>query len=516
MRRARLMPLSSVRARLALWNVVVLALVLGMLGALLRTSLKANRETVIDRDLVRQSERSIQRWKDISAAMRRASANKRPGAAQVPSPPPPPPIATTPGGRRDGFRPPFFGRDGKQVVSGATDRLADRAALDRGYETGWAGYSTVTTTNALLLPPDSRPEKGDVAPPTRLRVYTTPVVGEGGKIETVFQSSRSLEPVYDEVGRLTNTLLALVPLALLISAAGAVFLTDRAIRPVRAVTRAAAEIGAREDLSARLPTAGGDEFARLSATFNAMLGRLEQAFARQEEAYERQRRFVGDASHELRTPLTVIKANTSLALSDDGLPAEYREVLTAVDTAADRTIRIVQDLLLLARSDAGQLPIRPEPLDVSDLLMQAQREALALQPEGAPITVEVEPAGVGDDAPLTVVADRHHLPRLLSNLLDNALRYTPADGHITLSARPADGRRVEIAVSDDGEGIPQEHLPHITERFYRVDASRERSHGGTGLGLAICRAIACAHGGALSLTSEVGHGTTVRVLLPRA
>jgi signal transduction histidine kinase len=420
-----------------------------------------------------------------------------------------------PARRRDAFGPPFFGRDGKQIFTGATDRLADRAALDRCFKTGRAEYATVTTTNALLLPPDLRPENGTRVRPTRIRVYTTPFVGDSGKIESVFQSSRSLESIYDEVSHLTNTLLALVPVALLISAAGAVFLTDRAIRPVRDVTQAAAEIGAREDLSARLPTTGGDEFARLSATFNAMLGRLEQAFARQEEAYERQRRFVGDASHELRTPLTVIKANTSLALSDDSLPAEYREVLSEVDTAADRTIRIVQDLLLLARSDAGQLPIRPEPLDVGDVLTQAKREAAALRPDGAAIVVAVE-ADKSSVAPLTVLADRHHLPRLLSNLLDNALRYTPSDGQITLSARPAAGNQAEIEVSDTGEGIAPEHLPRVTERFYRVDESRERGHGGTGLGLALCRAIAAAHGGSLSLASEVGRGTTVRVLIPRA
>jgi signal transduction histidine kinase len=377
----------------------------------------------------------------------------------------------------------------------------------------------VTTANALLLPPDSRPEKGDVAPPTRLRVYTVPVVGDGGKIERVFQSSRSLEPVYDEVGRLTNTLLALVPVALLISAAGAVFLTDRAIRPVRAVTRAAAEIGQREDLSARLPTAGGDEFASLSATFNAMLGRLEQAFERQEEAYERQRRFVGDASHELRTQLTVIKANTSLALSDDTLPAEYREVLAEVDTAADRTIRIVEDLLLLARSDAAELRIHPDSLDVADLLTQARREGLALRPEGASIEVAVEPAAGAADSPLTVLADRHHLPRLLSNLLDNALRYTPPDGRITLSARPAACRRIEIAVSDTGEGIPPEHLPQVTSRFYRVDAARARAAGaenGAGLGLAIAAELVDRMHGELRLESRAGQGTKATVLLPLA
>ncbi|HEU4753921.1 MAG TPA: HAMP domain-containing sensor histidine kinase, partial [Armatimonadota bacterium] len=202
-----------------------------------------------------------------------------------------------------------------------------------------------------------------------------------------------------------------------------------------------------------------------------------------------------------------------LALSGPADMELYREALHAADQAADTMTRIVQDLLLLARSDAGKLGLELQPTSLREVLERAA--AAVPKSEGAPICLLLP------EEPVQVMADTHHLVRLFVNLLENAERHTPADGRIEVEVAPGSGRApVAVRVRDTGEGIPPEHLPHVCERFYRIDASRARSGhplgGGTGLGLAICRSIAEAHGGTLQVESEVGRGTTVTVTLRRA
>ena len=184
---------------------------------------------------------------------------------------------------------------------------------------------------------------------------------------------------------------------------------------------------------------------------------------------------------------------------------EYCRALRVVNDAADVMNRLVQDLLLLARGDADRVQLDLQPLEVAALF-----EAVAAPRAIAP-RLEIELP----EPPLAVVGHRDSLTRLLTNLLENALRHTPEDGRITLSARP-EPDSVILTVADTGEGIPPEHLPHVCERFYRVDAARSRDEGGAGLGLAICRSIAQAHGGTLEIESEVGRGTVVRVRLRRS
>lgn len=307
-------------------------------------------------------------------------------------------------------------------------------------------------------------------------------------------------------GGTLRVFLILVPPGLFLAALAGFFLTDRALRPVRRVTQAAALIGA-EDLSRRLPVSGEDEMAELAATFNAMIGRLEEAFQQLKQSCEQQQRFTSDASHELRTPLTTIKANTSLALLGDRSVRDYRDTIQVVDQAADVMSRIVQDLLLLARSDAGQLTVESAIVRVGSVLRQAIHAAA--RPDSAPVGLELT------DERLEVSGDAHHLVRLFTNLLENATRHTPADGLIRLSASHG-AESVVIRVADSGEGISAEHLPHVCERFYRVDPARTHARGGAGLGLAICRSIAEAHSGSLVVDSIVGAGTAVTVTLPRA
>ena len=337
------------------------------------------------------------------------------------------------------------------------------------------------------------------------RIYSMPFTRDG-KILGVVQIAHPMAELRGLLQSLNRTLFALVPIALILAGLGGAFLTDRALRPVRRISEAAEELEA-SDLSHRLPVTGGDEFAELAGTFNRMIGRLEEAFGRLETACEQQRRFTADASHELRTPLTSIKGNTSLALRGVRSPEDYQVALKAADRAADTMTRIIQDLLLLASSDGGQLEIYPQPVLLHSMLEEAAASARHGM-EGAEIQVHVP-------REWTVQGDHHHLIRLFTNLLENALRHTPATGSIMVDAT-IEGNKVVTTVRDTGEGISPEHLPHVCERFYRVDAARSRSLGGSGLGLAIACGIVEAHAGSLNIASEPGEGTCVTVSLPLA
>jgi heavy metal sensor kinase len=328
-----------------------------------------------------------------------------------------------------------------------------------------------------------------------MRVLSIPIERRG-QVHSVLQLAYPLDGVLRQINALTSTLLALVPFGLLAAGLGGAFLTGRALQPVREIAKTAARLGA-SDLSERLPVLGRDEFSALSSSFNAMLARLEEAF-------ERQRRFTADASHELRTPLSIIKANTSLALEHPWTEDRYREFLTAIDTAAGRQSRIVEELLFLARADAGRLAHDVGPV----CLIEALEEASDTVSRSELPCIRLDPI----DPMLMVLGSGSELTRLFTNLLENAVRHTPLEGTVTVSAM-VDAMSVMVTVTDTGVGIAPEHLPHLGERFYRVDAARSASTGGTGLGLAICRSIAESHGGRMTIESKVGEGTVVRIQL---
>jgi signal transduction histidine kinase len=331
---------------------------------------------------------------------------------------------------------------------------------------------------------------------TRYRVYSTPKENDGAVIAIV-QSEESLAPVDSEVSDLNVALLTMIPIGLVAAALGAGFLTIRSLRPVDQIAAAVGRIQA-EDLSRRLPINGRDEFARLGSTLNAMLARLQSSF-------EEQRRFTMDASHELKTPLTVIKAKTSVALTRERTPEAYQSTLQTVERAADQMTRIVQDLLLLAQADSGQLGADRTPVSVRYVIDSALDGVFP--DEGPSITVDIpEPAPA-------VTGNSSQLARVFRNLIENAVRYTPVTGKVHVCAQRA-AAGVEIVVGDTGEGIAPEHLAKLGTRFYRVDTARTREKGGTGLGLAICKGIIEAHGGRMRFESRVGQGTTVHVFLP--
>lgn len=332
----------------------------------------------------------------------------------------------------------------------------------------------------------------------RLRVSLNPVT-LGGQTVAWVQVAASYRQRDMVLARLRWLLLgggagAVVIVALLSGA-----LAGRAIRPVSEMTETARAIALSRGFSRRLRTGNSnDELGRLAQTFNDMLASLE-------EAYSAQQRFTADASHELRAPLTAIRGNLDLLDRVKEMPEEEREqALKQVRREVERLSRLVNDLLALARADAGQeLQVRPVELD--SLLVDVHRQALAMA-NGVRVRLDhLEPTVVqGDD-------DR--LRELLLILVDNALRYTPKEGTVSLWLR-RQPPWVAVGVEDTGIGIEAEELPHIFDRFWRADRARSRDRGGTGLGLAIARWIVERHGGEILVESSPGKGSRFTVHLP--
>ena len=280
---------------------------------------------------------------------------------------------------------------------------------------------------------------------------------------------------------------------------GGLFLASRVLKPVEQITRTAQKIE-ESDLSQRIAVKNDDELGRLASTLNDMIARLEEAF-------NRQRQFTADASHELRTPLAIMQAEATLALSKERTEDEYKKSLETISQESTYMSSVIGKLLFLARSDAGKEQFNFEDVDLKDLItgLSTNVEALASD-KGIKFTVDAQEN-------LVVSGDKVKLRQLFINILENAVRYTPADGNISVSLVRKDGGALAI-ISDTGIGIPPEHLPHIFERFYRVDKARSRVDGGVGLGMAIAKYIADSHKGKITVESEVGKGTIFTVTIP--
>jgi heavy metal sensor kinase len=324
-------------------------------------------------------------------------------------------------------------------------------------------------------------------------------IEQNGRVTGALEVGRSAEDVSDALRSLLLILGIAYPVTLAIAGFGGAFLASRALSPVDKVTRLARRISA-EDLGQRLNLRlPDDEVGRLARTFDEMITRLDDAF-------RRQRQFTADSSHELRTPLTAIKGQVEVALTRPRGPAAYRDVLQAVNEEVDRLIRLVGSLLTLARADAGQIPIALEAINLPDLVAAAIEQ---VRGSAAQRNVDLEAA---PGPPTTLHGDEDLLLQLLLNLLDNAIKCTPPGGRVTAGWGKND-TQVELWVRDTGVGIAPEHMPHIFDRFYRVDKARSRAEGGAGLGLSICRWIAEAHGGSISVESGPGQGSTFTVRL---
>lgn len=333
---------------------------------------------------------------------------------------------------------------------------------------------------------------------TPLRFLSQNVQVEGHPY--VVQVAAPMAEIERGLGEFLWVLIPALPLTLLAASAGGYWISRRALRPVDEITATARTISA-EHLSRRLPVPrSGDELERLSRTMNDMMERLESAF-------KRITRFTADASHELRTPIAVMRTTADVALRG-GESADQSEALEQIAAELERMSQLVDNLLLMARADSGEAELGRARLDLVETIREAcAQTAVLARAKGVCLDVSLPEKAVG------LTGDRQALRRLFLLLIDNAVKYTPAGGRIEV--RLSEGNNaVSVTVEDSGIGISETELPHIFERFYRVDEARPRDMCGAGLGLAIGRWIVEAHGGALLVTSELGRGSVFTVRLP--
>jgi len=312
----------------------------------------------------------------------------------------------------------------------------------------------------------------------------------------------SAAPLEATLRRLLGLLAVGLPLTVAVAVAGGFVLVKRALDPVERIALKAAEIS-QHNLSERLPVVqSGDELERLSVSLNHMISRLQ-------ESIDGSKQFVADASHELRTPLTVMRGELESLAQDPRLGRETREALGSVLEEVERLAEIVESLFALSRLDAGEASVQWRRFDLAELAATTA-EQMSLLATDKDVSVACDsPTGV------MVEGDPARLKQVIVNLLDNAIKYTPAGGRVRLSVRRDQGFAL-LEVADDGIGIPAEALPHVFKRFYRVDGSRSREQGGAGLGLAIVKSICSAHGADIEVVSAVGLGSTFRLRQPLA
>src|ERR1043166_1865727 len=309
-----------------------------------------------------------------------------------------------------------------------------------------------------------------------------------------------LSVIEEALRRLRRDFFAGVPLILAFASIGGYFLARKSLAPIALMDRQTRDITA-EKMQSRLDEMNQrDELGGLATTINDLLSRLESSFREQQ-------RFVADASHELRTPLAILRGETDVALTQPRSLDEYKSSLMLIKDEAERLSRIVEDLFILARQPFEARAIKKEPMNLREIVGECARAAQVLAAQkDLHLTVDAK-------SPVTLTGDDDLLRRLVLNLLDNAVKYTPEGGEISVKLTQQNGTALMI-VSDSGIGIPQRDLPHVFDRFYRVDKARSRALGGAGLGLSIADWIVKAHGGELRVQSAPGKGSAFTVELP--
>ena len=390
----------------------------------------------------------------------------------------------------------------EQQLVGKTDSFAEvlgssGAVLDSSQAIGGENLLTPDQLRAAAAAPtfvDRGPLPGADSD-SGVRLLAAPVRAPAGERIVVVGTSTAGRD--ESLTDLEQLLLVALPAALILASAAGYWVAAAALRPVEAMRARAEEITTAAP-DERLPVpATGDEVARLGETLNEMLARIG-------DAMERERAFVADASHELRTPLAILRAELDLALAQGRSHDELRAALASAAEETDRLTQLSEDLLTIAQTERGELPLRLEPLRLADTFATVERR-FARRVAEAGRRIEV-----GDGGELELRADRLRLEQAVGTLVDNALRY--GDGTIALSARRADGA-VEVHVTDEGEGFPPAFLPHAFERFSRAPGVRD---GGSGLGLAIVATVAEAHGGSAGAANRPEGGADVRLSIPPA
>ena len=387
------------------------------------------------------------------------------------------------------------------AIFDAQGRLLSERAARGDLHAGWPSFDFISDESVRLF---TLPEnQGDQRDGVRIAVRRVPANTTGAPYLIVV--AQSLRANAEELALLSQIFYFAVPVALTFAGLGGFFLARQALAPVAAMSERARHISA-ENLAERLPVANSrDELGRLAATFNELLARLDASF-------DQQRQFMADASHELRTPLSVMHTTAEVTLEQPRrTESEYRDALAMMDAQVRRLARIVEDMFMLARADAGRRPLHQSDFYLDELICETAQAARML---AARKEVAVEVAGAAD---VPFRGDEGLLRQMLLNLLDNAIRYTPAGGTIRVSLTQFDSM-CEISVADSGTGIPFEAQARIFERFFRADESRSRAEAaggsGAGLGLSIARWIAEAHDGQLELSHSDQSGSVFVASLP--
>jgi signal transduction histidine kinase len=378
------------------------------------------------------------------------------------------------------------------------DRLAKSQAFVQKY--GW-GFVVVDSGGRVILQvPDAGQQPGRFRPDVQVE-KGIPIIVDGQRVGTYFNLGIRFDPrvpLTTQIRRLYSSLVLASIGAVIASIFLGVLLARSLTRTLRELTTATQKV-ARGDLEQQVPVRSRDELGELAVSFNQMSSDLVKS-------RDLRRQMTADIAHELRTPLTVVLGHTE-ALSEGQLPPDP-ETFDIIFDETKRLNRLVDDLRTLSLSDAGELHLNQEQISPGELLDRAAA-ARKKEARGNEIQLQIEAA---EDLPeVNVDADR--MTQVLVNLLDNALRYTPAGGQISLSARSAAGS-VELVVRDSGPGIPEEDLQHLFERFYRGDKSRQREEGGSGLGLAIAKSLVESQGGQIIVESKPGEGAKFIIRLP--
>lgn len=331
-----------------------------------------------------------------------------------------------------------------------------------------------------------------------VRVMTEPVVVEGSRL--LIRAAVRETAARSQLAVLWSELLGLSVVVLMLGGLGGLVIAHRALGPLARMAERARRITA-DHLHERLPEeASSSELVKLREAFNETLARLERSF-------DQLKRFTADASHELRTPLTALRSVGEVGLRGARTVEDYREVIGSMLEEVDRLARLADELLTLARAEAGEARLRLEPIDLAALAREVV-EYLSVLAEERSQSIELEPAD-----PVTAQADRTVLRQALVNLVDNAIKYSPERSRVRIRVG-RDGGESFVAVADSGPGMAPEHREKIFERFYRIDKSRSRELGGTGLGLSLVKWAAEAHGGRVELETAEGRGSTFRLVLP--
>jgi heavy metal sensor kinase len=383
-------------------------------------------------------------------------------------------------------------RGGRVAVLAHGALLAASAPVSRPeFEDLAARAAALSARDALLEAPSLGPHGSRAA---------ARKVAAGGQ-DYVILAVEPLDVIAGDLKAVRRALGIAVPLLIGLAAIGGYLVATRSLAPLHSMAEQSRHITG-SNLDARLEIGeAAQELAVLAASFNELLARLDQSF-------QAMRRFVADASHELRTPLAVIRGEADVALAHERGAAEYRQSLAIILDESRRISRLVDDLLNLALADSHHVRLRIEEFYLNDLLAECCRSARAL---GAAKGVAVE-CPAGED--LAFRGDEELLRRMLLNLLENAVRYTPAGGRVS-AALEVSGPKVLIRVADTGIGIAPDAVPHVFERFFRADRARSRQNGGFGLGLAIVKWVAESHSGEVEVTSRPGAGSTFTVTLPK-